>query len=283
LNRLTYRSADATFDSQQTVAMMIHTVELEQEIGIGTTYFDCFKGIDLRRTEIACMVWSIQTLSGSGFRSFSTYFFQQAGLATDQSFSLAIGQYAIGIFGVFISWFLMPLMGRRTLFFYGLALMMTCLTIVGALGCAPGSNGSAKWGVASLAIVYVFFYDATVGPVTYSLVSEIPSTNLRTKTVVLARNSYNILNIASNVYTPYMINPTAGNLKAKSGFVWAGICFVCLFWVWFRLPEPKDRTFAELDILFESKIPAREFAKTKVDAFVIDNGVKVVEENHEKI
>lgn len=280
LDRLTYQFDDTTFNSEQTVAMMIHTVELEQEIGIGTTYFDCFKGVNLRRTEIACMVWSIQTLSGSGFRSFSTYFFQQAGLATDQSFSLAIGQYALGIFGVLMSWFLMPVLGRRTIFFYGLALMMMCLTIVGALGCAPESNGGAKWGVAGLALIYVFFYDATIGPVTYSLVSEIPSTNLRSKTVVLARNSYNILNIASNVYTPYMINPTAGNLKAKSGFVWAGICFICLFWIWFRLPEPKGRTFAELDILFENKTPARKFAQTKVDAFVVE---KVVEERHEKI
>lgn len=36
---------------------------------------------------------------------------------------------------------------------------------------------------------------------------------------------------------------------------------------YFRLPEPTGRTFAEIDLLFERKVPARAFSKTKVDAF----------------
>lgn len=34
-----------------------------------------------------------------------------------------------------------------------------------------------------------------------------------------------------------------------------------MVWSWGRLPEPKGRTFAELDELFEAKTPAREFAR----------------------
>jgi hypothetical protein len=37
--------------------------------------------------------------------------------------------------------------------------------------------------------------------------------------------------------------------------------------VFFRLPEPAGRTYGELDILFERKIPARLFSKTEVDEF----------------
>lgn len=36
---------------------------------------------------------------------------------------------------------------------------------------------------------------------------------------------------------------------------------------YFRLPEPSGRSFAEIDLLFERKIPARKFATTDVDAF----------------
>jgi SP family general alpha glucoside:H+ symporter-like MFS transporter len=36
---------------------------------------------------------------------------------------------------------------------------------------------------------------------------------------------------------------------------------------YFRLPEPKGRTFGELDILFEDRVPARKFATTQVDEF----------------
>ena len=36
-------------------------------------------------------------------------------------------------------------------------------------------------------------------------------------------------------------------------------------YLYFRLPETKGRTYAELDILFANHVPARKFAKTKVE------------------
>ena len=49
--------------------------------------------------------------------------------------------------------------------------------------------------------------------------------------------------------------------------VQAGICFCCVIYTFFQLPEPAGRTFADLDILFERRVGAREFEKTKVDVF----------------
>jgi SP family general alpha glucoside:H+ symporter-like MFS transporter len=45
---------------------------------------------------------------------------------------------------------------------------------------------------------------------------------------------------------------------------------LCLLWCWFRLPETKDRSFGEIDTLFENKVPARKFKYTKVDQFALD-------------
>lgn len=59
-------SSSEIVNPDETVAMMIHTNELEKEINSGTSYLDCFRGIDLRRTEIACGVWMCQNLCGSG-------------------------------------------------------------------------------------------------------------------------------------------------------------------------------------------------------------------------
>lgn len=50
------------------------TNDAEKQAQSGTGYIDCFKGDDIRRTEIACMCWIIQTLCGSTFMGFSTYF-----------------------------------------------------------------------------------------------------------------------------------------------------------------------------------------------------------------
>ena len=64
-----------------------------------------------------------------------------------------------------------------------------------------------------------------------------------------------------------MLNPSAWNWENYTGFFWAGICFLCIIYTYFRIPEPSGRSFAELDLLFEQKVPARKFKSTKVDVF----------------
>ena len=75
--------SDDEFDKALNGAMeaMIQTNEREQQMQSGTSYKDCFKGVDRRRTEITCMVWIIQTLCGSTFMGFSTYFSKSANVA----------------------------------------------------------------------------------------------------------------------------------------------------------------------------------------------------------
>lgn len=87
----------------------------------------------------------------------------------------------------------------------------------------PGLNYSS----AALLPVFVFTYDLTVSHVTYCLISEIPSTRLRIKSAVLARNCYNIASIIANFLNPPILNPTAWNLKGKGGSIWAPFCLVC--------------------------------------------------------
>lgn len=52
------------FETKQTLAMLVHTNQLEQMYETGTSYLDCFRGVDLRRTEIACMAWAVQVFFG---------------------------------------------------------------------------------------------------------------------------------------------------------------------------------------------------------------------------
>lgn len=198
---------------------------------------------------------------------YSTYFFQQAGLDQRNSFNIAMAQYTLGAIGTMISWILMGKFGRRTLYLTGLTCQFIVLFVTGCLGLVPGANKGAPWAVACMMILYTGVYDMTVGPVCYALVPEIPSGRLRTRTVVLGRNLYNVINIIMNIIIPYMLNPGAWNWKAKAGYFYAGLCLLCLIWTFFRLPETKFRTYAELDSLFENKVPARKFKGTKVDIF----------------
>lgn len=64
VRRLTNPALFSDQDVKNTVAMMQHTNQLEIEVSAGTTYIDCFKGIDRRRTEIVMMIFASQLLSG---------------------------------------------------------------------------------------------------------------------------------------------------------------------------------------------------------------------------
>jgi SP family general alpha glucoside:H+ symporter-like MFS transporter len=267
LLRLTSKG-DPTFNADETIAMMSYTNQIEKQMSEGSTYRDCFRGVDFRRTEVACLTWLCQAMCGSSLQGFSTYFYKQAGLTDTGAFDLSLGQYGIGIFGTLASWFLMNYFGRRTLYVGGLCVQFVLLMVVGFVSLAPATI-SRGWGIGSLLIISTFVYDGTIGPVCYAIVAEISSTRLKGKTIVLARNLYNVGGIINNILTNYMLTPKPSGWAwdAKSGFFYGGLCFLCIVWTYFRLPEANGRSYAELDILFERKIPARQFSQTSVDLF----------------
>lgn len=267
LRRLAKKEGFTDDDLRRQMALMIHTNEMEKQVKVGTSYFDCFKGTELRRTEIVCLVWMIQTLCGSPLMGLSSYFYTQAGMATEKAFDFSIGQYALGACGTVGSWFLMTKVGRRPLYLYGACALFVLLIIIGGMGIPKTMSPGLSWTAGTMMLLFTGIYDLTIGPVCYCLCAEIPSTRLRAKSIVLARNAYNLVGIVANVITPRMLNQTAWNWGPKAGFFWAGSCALCILWIFFRLPEVKGRTYGELDILFENKIPARKFASTAVDQY----------------
>jgi SP family general alpha glucoside:H+ symporter-like MFS transporter len=138
LRRLTSSKKNPAFDVDETIDMIRHTTELENDITSGASYIDCFKGINLRRTEIVCAIWATQNLSGNTFSNYSTYFFEQAGLTGSIPYDFAMGQYGINIMGTVGAWGLMALgLGRRTLFLGGLCGLWATLYQL-SVGYVPG-------------------------------------------------------------------------------------------------------------------------------------------------
>lgn len=251
LLRLTSRG-DSDFDPDKTIAMMEHTNELEKEVTAGTNYWDCFKGVNLRRTEIVCIVWLFQNCCGNTFMGYSTVFYEDAGLADTDSFDLSMAQYAFGAVGTIGSWFLMRAFGRRHIYFFGGIALFTILMIIGFISLS--STNASKWAIGTMLLIFTFTYDLTIGPVCYSLVAEISSTRLRAKSIVLARNVYNIGGIVSNIITNYQLTSSAWNWGAKSGFFWAGSCAIFLTWMFWRLPEPKGTYLSAQDFWPRKKL-----------------------------
>jgi SP family general alpha glucoside:H+ symporter-like MFS transporter len=57
---------------RETIAFMKHTNQKEKEDASKGSLWECFKGVNLRRTEIACMIFAIQVLSGQGICAYAT-------------------------------------------------------------------------------------------------------------------------------------------------------------------------------------------------------------------
>ena len=137
--------------------------------------------------------------------------------------------------------------------------MTTILFIIGFLDFGRSRSG-AVWAQASLMDIWTFIYQMTVGPICFVIISEISATRLRGKTIAITTAVQAIASIIFTVAMPYMLNSDEANWRGKAGFLFGAVSLVCFIWCFFRLPESRKRTFEELDILFERKVPARKFA-----------------------
>ncbi|KAG6129566.1 hypothetical protein E4U22_004527 [Claviceps purpurea] len=233
---------------------------LERQYATETTYRDCFKGISLVRTEISVMVYLIQVIGGNPLIGYANYFFEQAGLSSSDAFSMGVANTALGFVGTIISWPLMNYfnLGRRTIYTSGLAVMTALLFVIGFLS-IPKYNTGAIWAMASLMDVWTFVYQMTVGPICFVIISEISATRLRERTIAIATAVQAGASIVTTIAMPYMLNSNEADWGGKSGFMFGAISIVCLVWCYFRLPESRNRTYEELDILFQRRISARKF------------------------
>ncbi|CAG9940367.1 unnamed protein product [Clonostachys rosea f. rosea IK726] len=266
LRRLTSASTWPEEEIERKVALIDYENRMEKKLTEGVSYLDCFKGTNLKRTEITCCAWLAQIACGASFASNGTYFLQQVGLDPAQSFNFSLGTSGLALLGTLLAWFILTRVGRRRLYLCGLASLFLILLTIGFMG-IPAPMPGVAWASGVLLMIFVAIYDLTIGPIGYCLVSEIPSSRLRIKTVILARNTYNIASICANFLNPPILNPTAWNLRGKGGFIWASFCLLILVWSYLRLPETRGLTQAEIDLLFEEQVSTKDFGTTEVEPF----------------
>lgn len=137
--------------------------------------------------------------------------------------------------------------------------LTTLLLLIGIMDVVPTSG--AKWVQASCTVIYAFVYFLTIGAISYVLLGEVSSPAMRASTAALATATQSILGLIMNFAIPYMINPDEGNLRGKVGFVFGGLATMataCSFWY---IPELKGRTFAEIDQMFQMRVPPKKMGK----------------------
>ncbi|KAM0517041.1 hypothetical protein ACHAPE_005153 [Trichoderma viride] len=261
IERLGGKSAQ---NSANTLAMMERTVEIEKQMGGSPTLLDLFKGTDLRRTIITCLIYASQNFAGNLIANQATFFFEQAGIGSDRAFQLNLINSCLQFVANACSWFLTAWFGRRTIYLWGTVTNITLLFILGICASIPQTN-STNYAQACLGIIISFVFAGSLGPISYTIIAETSSVRLRALSTGVGRAAYYVAEIPMIYLASQLLNPTGWNLAGKCGYVWGSTAVVCWFSAYFFLPELKHRTYRETDILFNRRLPARKFKSTVID------------------
>ncbi|KAK7696813.1 hypothetical protein SLS64_014192 [Diaporthe eres] len=215
--------------------------------------------VDRRRTILAVCAITLQGASGAMYMiAYGTYFFEMANIGN--SFENSCILTAVGVFAIILNSAVVTHIGRRRvfltvgLFICGLSQLLTAIIYT----IQPGTQSTGK-GIVALAIIYIFGYNGMVA--TYAWISggELPSQRLRSYTFGLATAVGFFAAWLATFTAPYFINPESLNWGPKYGYIWTPSCWLAAAWVFFFLPEVKDRSLEEIDEMFEARLPARKF------------------------
>jgi SP family general alpha glucoside:H+ symporter-like MFS transporter len=257
---------DPLFNAEGSLAV-IHAVNRhEEQTSADMGIRGCFRGMNLRRTEIALITYVTQQWVGTPLMSYSLKLLQKGGLTESHSLALTIGMYFLCIISTLCSMAAMRSVGRRKLWMGGLIAEIACLVSIGSMSFFLEKQPRMSWSIAACLLCFGAIYNFTIGPVCYTIVAETPATRLKAATNSVARGTYIIFAITNLFLVPNLLEdrPTGWGLGAKSAFVWACTATVCLIWAYFRLPEMKDLSPAQVDILFEKGVPARSWSTAVV-------------------
>lgn len=108
-------------------------------------------------------------------------------------------------------------------------------------------------------IIIYEVYALGVGAVYPVVASEASSVRLRAVSNSIGFLSQFFASWLFGFTVPYMFGVDAGNLGGKCGFIFAGLSLIGGVIVWFEVPETKNRTYAELDEMYEQNLPTRKF------------------------
>ncbi|KAK5676317.1 hypothetical protein LTS10_011129 [Elasticomyces elasticus] len=250
-------------NSAETVAMMRRVIDMEASIK-PPGHLELFKGTDLRRTLIVCGVYLAQNLTGNLIANQAVYFFQQAGIDDDTAFALGLITSALQWIFVMLSWVLTTYYGRRAIYLWGSA-ANTILLIALGVAASVGKSDAASLAQASLGLIVSVLFTLGPAPASWVIIGETSAIRLRPLTTGMGRATYYIVEIPCIFLASYMLNPKSGNLGGKCGYVWGATGLLCLITAYFQLPEMKNRSYREIDIMFKRRIPARKWKNTEID------------------
>ncbi|CAO3692873.1 unnamed protein product [Umbelopsis ramanniana] len=234
-----------------------------------TAMLECFKGKNLKRTMTSIVVTSTQQLVGASFvTGYVTYFLQLIGIS--QSFLVSVVLFVFMMMSTLASFPLVEIVGRRTMIVPAVFALTLINLLIGIMGCLSNTV-AAGWVILVLIFLWAIVYQCSIGAVGFVLASEVATLHLRAATQGLVTVSNCVWGLVFQFTVPYMINPDAGNLGGKTGFIFFGCALAASIACYFLVPETKGMSFETLDDLYANNVKPWNFKKVAAEKSVLHN------------
>ncbi|KAH8895485.1 general substrate transporter [Thozetella sp. PMI_491] len=225
---------------------------------------ELFRGTNLRRTLIAIMVNVLCHATGQAYSStYGTLTIKALGIFNPFVYScIAVSVTFFTIANVLL-W--SDRIGRRFFIMLSSLTLGIVMMILGVLGTIKNPSVSEKRAVMFMMGLIGAGWGAGWGPMTPIITTEISALRLRDLTSRVGFLSAVFTSFLVNFSIPYLTSPGYAGLGSKIGFIFGPIGFIAVLCAYLFVPECKGKTLEEVDLLFGSGVPLREFGKTSVD------------------
>ncbi|KAM0275909.1 hypothetical protein ACHAQH_007296 [Verticillium albo-atrum] len=248
------------FNVQEHLDVMNATIQMENDLAAKNKeedMWEVFRGRNLIRFIICSWPKVTQQFVGLAvFNTYATYFFQYAG--NKNPFLVTVILSSVQLLSMLLTATLTDQLGRRPLTVYPYGVTVLSVLSLGIIGCFDYTDKT----LSSLLIFFAClatFSTTGASAIGYAYAAEMPQQRLRARTSAWALAASNAISVMFSFTTPIMINGDSTHWGVKTAFFFAGTGTIAVAIAWLILPEVARRTPAEIDELFEKRVPLRKF------------------------
>lgn len=266
-----FRRAD--YDVEHELSQIIEAVRLDQQRreqarasrpqqqsqlrAIYEGYMACFRPrTNRRRTFIVLAVNFFQQATGQAVAGLYGPVVVKS-LGTFSPFNYALILTGLTGFTYLFNLALNDHIGRRPFILTSGISQFVCLFVIAGLGTIAKRSPTEDRAMLAFIILFAVAYCIGFAPLSYVISAETPSQALRDMTTRLGFIVAIAINFVVVFTLPYLMFAPYAELGMKVAFIFAPIAVIATLWAYFCLPECKNLTLEQLDLLFEQRISAR--------------------------
>src|SRR5699024_1682767 len=169
-----------------------------------------------------------------------------AGVQTQLLQTIAVG--AANLIFTLVAMWLVERAGRRGLMLFGSAALTVCYIIIGFL--LNDITGNGTWLLVFI-LLAISSYAVSLAPVTWVLISEIFPNHIRSTGVSIATFFLWLACYVLTLTFPVIMDHFGGY---TAFWMYAGVCVLGFFFVYFKVKETKGKTLEEMEEVFNRKV-----------------------------